>query len=95
MLTSLGLPETTRMALDRYHAATNMTDSIAALSALVETTGPERQQALDEFLKKVRERLLKKGEGRGEVTREDVGAERGWEERPSLDHLPSPPLDPP
>lgn len=49
MLASLGLPETTALALERFHGATNMTDSIAALSALVEVKGPERQQALDEF----------------------------------------------
>lgn len=44
MLTSLGTSDTTALALERFKSATNMTDSIAALSALVEVEGPERQQ---------------------------------------------------
>lgn len=52
MLCSLELPETTAIALDRFKSADNMTDSMAALGALVEVQGPERQQALDAFYSK-------------------------------------------
>jgi len=58
MLTSLDTPETTKVALDRYHGATNMTDAIAALSALVELKGPERKAALDEFYVKWKDQPL-------------------------------------
>ncbi|KAG1656781.1 hypothetical protein FOA52_007829 [Chlamydomonas sp. UWO 241] len=49
MLASLAQEDTTRLALERYQGATNMTDTIAALSALVELKGPERATALDAF----------------------------------------------
>lgn len=52
MLCSLELPETTRLAFDRYKSSENMTDTMAALSALVDVPGSERQQALDSFYEK-------------------------------------------
>lgn len=45
----LELPETTALCVARFKGATNMTDQIAALAALVEVPGPERQAALDAF----------------------------------------------
>ncbi|MEW5309288.1 MAG: hypothetical protein WDW38_001184 [Sanguina aurantia] len=49
MLSSLEDPTITAMLLQRFREATNMTDQIAALSTLVEISGPERDLALGEF----------------------------------------------
>ncbi|GLC52687.1 hypothetical protein PLESTB_000657300 [Pleodorina starrii] len=58
MLSSLEEPEITSMLLDRFKAATNMTDEIAALSCLVELAGPERDTALAAFYDKFRNEPL-------------------------------------
>ncbi|GAX81576.1 hypothetical protein CEUSTIGMA_g9004.t1 [Chlamydomonas eustigma] len=58
MLAALELPETTALALGRFRGAANMTDSISALSALVEVRGAERQLALDEFYNQWKEEPL-------------------------------------
>ncbi|EFJ47753.1 hypothetical protein VOLCADRAFT_81369 [Volvox carteri f. nagariensis] len=58
MLSSLEEPEITAMLLNRFKAATNMTDEIAALSCLVELAGPERDIALAAFYDKFRNEPL-------------------------------------
>ncbi|KAL3133720.1 hypothetical protein ABBQ32_008210 [Trebouxia sp. C0010 RCD-2024] len=48
-LAALGDATVTQQVLDRFGAATNMTDKISALAALIDSEGKERQVALDEF----------------------------------------------
>jgi aminopeptidase N len=48
-LTELDTPETRALALRQFEAADNMTDQFAALAALAQCAGPERQRALDAF----------------------------------------------
>jgi aminopeptidase N len=48
-LTELDTPETRALALRQFETADNMTDRFAALAALAQCTGPERQRALDDF----------------------------------------------
>jgi aminopeptidase N len=48
-LTELDTPDARALALRQFEAADNMTDQFAALSALAQCTGPERQRALDDF----------------------------------------------
>ena len=48
-LTELDTPAARALALRQFQAADNMTDRFAALSALAQCSGPERQRALDEF----------------------------------------------
>eukprot|EP00798_Chlamydomonas_sp_ICE-L_P016229 gene16229-22395_t len=52
MLSTLEDPEITQMVLSRFRGASNMTDEIAALSALTEIDCPDRDVALAEFFKK-------------------------------------------
>ncbi|GLI71085.1 hypothetical protein VaNZ11_016002 [Volvox africanus] len=58
MLSSLEEPEITHMLLNRFKAATNMTDEIAALSCLVELAGPDRDTALAAFYDKFKDEPL-------------------------------------
>src|SRR5690606_33268530 len=48
-LTSTGRPEAIAWARRQFESADNMTDIQAALTCLVDTEGPEREQALDAF----------------------------------------------
>lgn len=48
-LTKLGTPAAIQLALSQFENANNMTDSQAALSCLVETSGETRQSALQRF----------------------------------------------
>lgn len=51
ILSTLEDPDITKECLKRFREATNMTDQFSALAALVEISGPERDQALQEFSK--------------------------------------------
>ncbi|GBE11484.1 aminopeptidase N [bacterium BMS3Bbin12] len=42
-------PRTVQLCLDQFHSGTNMTDVLAALSALARSERPEREPALEEF----------------------------------------------
>eukprot|EP00210_Caulerpa_lentillifera_P005767 g5514.t1 len=57
-LTSLRKPEYLKDCLRRFRSATNMTDSIAAMGALVDIDCPERKTALDEFYAKWKDEFL-------------------------------------
>ncbi len=48
-LSTLGREETTALCSKQFEGANNMTDSIAALSALASVKGPEREKALADF----------------------------------------------
>ncbi|MBK9130923.1 MAG: aminopeptidase N [Gammaproteobacteria bacterium] len=48
-LTELDTPAARALAMRQFETADNMTDQFAALSALAQCTGPERQRALDDF----------------------------------------------
>jgi aminopeptidase N len=48
-LTETNTPEGRTLALSQFRAADNMTDQFAALSALAQCAGPERETALSEF----------------------------------------------
>ncbi|MBK8162288.1 MAG: aminopeptidase N [Gammaproteobacteria bacterium] len=48
-LTELDTPAARALALRQFETADNMTDQFAALSALAQCPGPERQRALDDF----------------------------------------------
>lgn len=48
-LAALGDAAVTQQVLNRFGTATNMTDKISALAALIDSEGKERQIALDEF----------------------------------------------
>ncbi|KXZ50521.1 hypothetical protein GPECTOR_16g696 [Gonium pectorale] len=58
MLSSLEEPDITAMLLRRFREASNMTDEISALAALVELAGPERDSALAAFYDKFRNEPL-------------------------------------
>src|SRR5690606_5825827 len=51
-LTSTGRPEAIAWARRQFESADNMTDIQAALTCLVDTEGPEREQALDAFYRR-------------------------------------------
>lgn len=46
------------LAKDQYDLATNMTDRVAALSVLADTTTPQRKQAFDDFLDRFHDYML-------------------------------------
>ena len=58
LLLQLDDPGLRDLALRRFHAAGNMTDQLGALSALVNTDGPERCEALAEFYARWRHEAL-------------------------------------
>ncbi|WP_321370600.1 aminopeptidase N [uncultured Desulfuromusa sp.] len=49
LLMQLNEPEINELCLQQYHTATNMTDRLAAFSAVTDSTMPERQDIIDDF----------------------------------------------
>jgi len=49
MMMSLDRPSDQELAVDQYHKATNMTDRLAALSAMIDSAAEGRQELLDDF----------------------------------------------
>jgi aminopeptidase N len=54
-LTALNEPDLDALALRRYHAADNMTDTLGALSALTHGHSPQREEAFADFYRRWRE----------------------------------------
>jgi aminopeptidase N len=58
LLTNLGEKSWLGLATEQYRTATNMTDRVAALSALMYSDSHERRQALDDFYKRYESQRL-------------------------------------